>query len=133
LIDGRFPKWRNIIPKTDDDTPVVINGGELLMAVLQAQVTTSDSEPGINLLFEKRRLTLQGEGKERGQSKTEIPIVLGEVEKKVNVDPKFLTDFLRVLDAEKNVSIYLPPESGAPIKIIADGGGYVYVVMPLSS
>jgi DNA polymerase-3 subunit beta len=132
LIEGRFPKWRNIIPKTDKDMPTIIKSGELLTAVLQAQVTSTDHDPGISLTFEKGRLTLQGEGKEKGQSKTEIPIVSGAIEKKVKVDPKFLTDFLRVLDADKNVSFYLPPDND-PIKITADDGGYVYVVMPLSS
>jgi DNA polymerase-3 subunit beta len=131
LIEGRFPKWRSIIPQTDDTHLAVIKSGELLTAVLQAQVTTSELEPGINLTFERGRLTLQGEGKEKGQSKTEVPISFHEEEKTVKVDPKFLTDFLRVLDADKSVSIYLPPDND-PIKITADNGGYVYVVMPLS-
>jgi hypothetical protein len=30
------------------------------------------------------------------------------------------------------LSIYLPPDND-PIKITADDGGYVYVVMPMSS
>jgi DNA polymerase-3 subunit beta len=132
LIEGRFPKWRNIIPKTDEDTPTIIKSGELLTAVLQAQVTSTDFDPGINLTFEKGRLTLRGEGKEKGQSKTEIPNVFCEKEKTIKLDPKFLTDFLRVLDADKNVSVYLPPDDD-PIKITADDGGYVYVVMPMSS
>jgi hypothetical protein len=37
------------------------------------------------------------------------------------------------LDANAKVSIYLPPETGEPLKLTADEGGYVYVVMPMSS
>jgi hypothetical protein len=43
-----------------------------------------------------------------------------------------MTSFLRVLDANAKVSIYLPPDND-PIKITADDGGYVYIVMPMSN
>jgi DNA polymerase-3 subunit beta len=58
LVEGRFPKWRNIIPKTDDDTPVAIECGSLLPAVLQAQIATSDLDPGVHFVFDKGKLTL---------------------------------------------------------------------------
>jgi DNA polymerase-3 subunit beta len=133
LIEGRFPKWRNIIPEAEDRTLVTVDCAPLLSAILQAQVTTSDYDPGVDFSFEKGKLTLQGEGKERGNSKIEIPLPFDDAPKKVKIDPKFLTDFLRVLDANQSVSIYLPPESGEPIKVTADDGGYVDVVMPMSS
>jgi DNA polymerase-3 subunit beta len=133
LVEGRFPKWRNIIPKTEDMTAVTIDCDPLLSAILQAQVTTNEQDPGIDFSFEKGKLTLQGQGKERGNTKIEIPLSFNEAPKKVKIDPKFMTDFLKVLEANRKVSIYLPAEAGEPIKITADDGGYVYVLMPLSS
>ena len=133
LIEGRFPKWRNIIPETEDRTLITVDCDPLLSAILQAQVTTNDLDPGVDFSFDKGKLTLQGEGKERGNSKIEVPLLSCDAPKKVKIDPKFMTDFLRVLGANRKVSIYLPQESGDPIKITADDGGYVYVVMPMSS
>jgi DNA polymerase-3 subunit beta len=133
LIEGRYPKWRNIIPKTEDKTVITVDCDPLLSAIMQAQVTTSDLEPGVNFSFEEGKLTLQGQGKERGNSKIEIPLSFHNEPKKVKIDPKFMTDFLRVLAANNKVSIYLPPDIGDPLKITADDGGYVYVVMPMSS
>ena len=133
LIEGRFPKWRNIIPETEGMILFTVDGAPLLSAIMQAQVTTSDLDPGVDFSFEKGKLTLQGEGKERGNSKIEVPISFSDVSKKVKIDPKFMTDFLKVLDSKAKVSIYLPPEKGEALKITADDGGYVYLVMPMSS
>jgi DNA polymerase-3 subunit beta len=93
----------------------------------------SEQDPGVDFSFEKGKLTLQGQGKERGNTKIEIPLAFADAPKKVKIDPKFMTDFLKVLEANRKVSIFLPPEAGEPIKITADDGGYVYIVMPLSS
>ena len=131
-IEGRFPKWRTIIPETENQTPVVVEREPLLTAILQAQVTTSDFDPGVNFSFEKGKLTLQGEGKERGNSKIEIPLSFSDAPRTLKFDPKFITDFLKALDAHAKVSIYLPPGND-PAKLTADDGGYVYVVMPMSS
>ena len=132
LVEGRFPKWRGIIPKTDDDTPVTIECGALLPAILRAQIATSDLEPGIHFIFDTGKLTLQGEGKEVGNSKSDVPISFDGPQKTLKLDPKYMSSFLRVLDPGTVLAIYLPPDND-PVKITADDGGYVYVVMPLSS
>ena len=133
LVEGRFPKWRSIIPKTDDDTPITVECATLLHAVLQAEISTSDLEPGVTFTFEKGKLTLEGKGKERGNSKSgEVPISFEGEKKVVKLDPKYMVSFLRVLDSGTVLSIYLPPDND-PIKITADEGAYVYVVMPMSS
>ena len=130
-IEGKFPQWRNIIPETEDKTPVIVDCDPLLSAIMQAQVTTSDFDPGVNFTFEKNKLRLQGEGKERGNSKIEIPLAFDSAPKTLKFDPKYMTDFLKVLNADAKVSIYLFPGND-PVKITADNGNYVYVVMPMS-
>jgi len=131
LVEGRFPKWRSIIPQIEE-APVIIECGALLDAVQQAEIPTSELEPGVFFVFEKGKLTLKGEGKEIGKSKIEVPISFDRETKTVKLDPKFMTSFLRGLDSSTVLSIYLPPDND-PVKITADDGGYVYVVMPMSS
>jgi len=132
LVEGRFPKWRGIIPKTDGDTPVTIECGALLPAILRAQIATSDLEPGVFFIFEEGKLVLKGEGKEIGNSTSDVPISFNGPTKTLKLDPKFMTGFLKVLEPGTVLSIFLPPDND-PIKITADDGGYVYVVMPMSS
>ena len=132
LVEGRFPKWRGIIPKTDEDTPVTIECGALLPAINRAQIVTSDLEPGVHFVFEEGKLILKGEGKEIGNSMSEVPISFAGPTKTLKLDPKFMTSFLRVLESSTVLSVFLPPDND-PVKITADDGGYVYVVMPMSS
>jgi len=132
LVEGRFPKWRGIIPKTDEDTPVTIECGALLPAILRAQIATSDLEPGVFFVFEAGKLVLKGEGKEIGNSTSDVPITFDGEKKSIKLDPKFMTSFLRVLESGTVLSVFLPPDND-PVKITADDGGYVYVVMPMST
>ena len=132
LIEGRFPKWRGVIPKTDEDTPVTIECGVLLPAVQRAQIATSDLEPGVHFIFEEGKLILKGEGKEIGNSASDVPISYDGPKKALKFDPRLMTSFLRVLDSSTVLSMFLPPGND-PVKITADEGGYVYVVLPLSS
>jgi hypothetical protein len=123
VIDGRFPKWRNIIPKTDDDAPATIECATLLNAILQAEFSTSDLKSGVTFTFDKGKLTLEGSG--------QVPISYDGEKRTIKLDPKFLVSFIRVLDSNTLLSIYPPPKNN-PIKFTADDGSYIYVVMPFS-
>jgi len=131
LLQGRFPKWREIIPKTDSNVPAMIACGELLSAALKAQLATDSDYPGIQFTFDGHRLTLQGQGRKTGVAEIELDNVHCEKPKTLMLDAKFMTGFLKVLSAEAVVSMYLPPDND-PVKIAAEGDGYTYVVMPMS-
>jgi DNA polymerase-3 subunit beta len=129
LVEGRFPRWRNIIPTTDDKTQINILCGALFSAVRQAAVVTSDKQPGVNFVFEKGKLELRGHGSEIGDSSVEVPISYDGPKKELKLDPRFMVDFLKVLEAEKNLSLFF--SDGDPFTVQTDDG-YVYVVMPLA-
>ena len=132
LLQGRFPKWRTIIPKTDGDVPAMIACGELLAAALKAQLATDNDHPGIQFTFDGHRLTLQGQGRQTGVAEIELDNIHCEQPKTLMIDAKFMTGFLRVLSADTVLSMYMPPDND-PVKITADGDGYTYVVMPMSA
>lgn len=129
LIEGRFPKWRNIIPDPEGKTQVDILVGPLLSAVKQAAIVTSDKQPGVNFRFESGKMELQAHGAEKGNSSVETPIAYEGAREEIKLDPKFMIDFLRVLDAEKNLTLYVAQDQ--PLCVRTDDA-YVYVVMPLS-
>ncbi|MDR0327485.1 MAG: DNA polymerase III subunit beta, partial [Planctomycetaceae bacterium] len=131
LLYGRFPKWREIIPKMEGNVPAMITCGELLSAALKAQLATDNDHPGIQFTFDGDRLTLQGQGRQTGVAEIELDNVYCEQPKTLLLDAKFMTSFLRVLSADTVLSMYLPPDND-PVKITADGDGYTYIVMPMS-
>jgi len=131
LVQGRFPKWREIIPKMDGKVPAMLTCGELLAAALKAQLATDSDHPGIQFTFDGHRLTLQGQGRKTGIAEIELDNIHCEQQKTLMLDAKFMKSFLRVLSADTVLSMYLPPDND-PVKITADGDGYTYIVMPMA-
>lgn len=130
LIEGRFPRWRNIIPGTDGRAKIDIMAGALFAAVRQAAIVTSDKLPGVVFRFANGKLELSGHGAEIGESNIEVPISYEGPELTVKMDPKFMEDFLRVLDSETTVSLYIENEEPVLCRTEDD---YSYVIMPLSN
>lgn len=129
LVEGRFPRWRNIIPDPEGKTKIEILTGALFSAVRQAAIVTSDKQPGVHFSFEKDKMELQSHGTEIGDSDVETPIEYDGPKLETKLDPKFMIDFLRVLDAEKKLTLYVATDE--PFCVRTDDG-YAYVVMPLS-
>jgi DNA polymerase-3 subunit beta len=131
LLEGKFPKWRNIIPDTENDKPVNIMAGTLLANVLKAEIMSTEPEPGVMFTFEKGKLTLSSASREVGKSDIQVPVSFDGAKKQIKLDHEIMTDYLQALGGEKDLSFFLP-DGDAPLKITADDGTYVYVVMPMN-
>jgi len=129
LIEGRFPRWRNIIPETEGKIQVDILAGALNSAVQQAAIVVSDREPGVIFALDSGMLTIQGHGAESGDASVDVPISYTGEAKEVKLNPKFFTDYLKALDSEKNLSMYIGGDE--PVHLRTDDA-YIYVVMPMS-
>lgn len=129
LIEGRFPKWRDVVPGSRPSTQAVIAAGPLLSAVRQAQITTSAESKGVTFSFDDGKLSLAAIAADRGQSYVELPVEFSG-KAAVSLDPKFVADFLRVLEPETLVTMDVLC-SDAPV-VCSVEGGYRYVIMPLS-
>ena len=136
LVEGRFPRWRGIVPKTDDLTLVEVDCGILLEAVNSVKSGITDLFCGIFLIFESEKLTIIGQGKEVGKMVQTIPVGYEGKEKRVIcLDLVLLINMLKALHNKKEkttLNFFLPIESD-PILIMVDGyNDYKYVVMPMS-
>jgi DNA polymerase-3 subunit beta len=73
---------------------------------------------------------LSGRAAEVGQSRIELPIAYDGPSVAITLDPRYLTDFLKVLDAEKNITLEIKDAESAAVCTTDDG--YAYVIMPLA-
>lgn len=129
LVEGRFPKWRGIVPETEGRTQIDILAGVLLNDVRLADTVSSDMAPGVVFVFEDGKMVLQGSGNEIGKSKVETAISYTGSKMETKLDPKFVKEFLRVLNQDKLISLYLAANEPVFIKTDDD---YSYIVMPMS-
>ena len=130
LVEGRFPKWREVIPQRDDAIIIDLSVGPAYSALRQAAIVSSDETRGIDFTFGEGSLVLTGATAEVGESRVELPIGYTGPTITVTLDTRFVSDFLRVLDAETVVHMEVVDSEGAALFTTDDG--YGYVVMPLS-
>lgn len=131
LVEGRFPRWRDVFPNRPEAVRVNLIVGPLLAAVRQAAIMTSEQSKGVDFSFNAGMLVLSGQSVETGESRVELPIEYSGSSLRIKMDPRFMSEFLRVLDSGSNVSVELTDAQSAAVCRTEDG--YGYVIMPLAA
>ena len=121
LVEGRFPKWREVFPDRQESVQIEIAVGPLYSALRQASIVASDESRGIDLTFGNGTLVLAAATAEVGQSRVELPIPYDGNEITVTLDHRFVADFLKVLDAEKPVTVDIQDSESAALFTTQDG------------
>lgn len=127
LLEGRFPKYQDVIPRKFDHE-IVMLCGPLLSAVRQSQIVLTEESRGVDFAFADGNLTLRGMGAEVGSSEIVLPVA-SSLDMTVTLDPRFVADWLKTLDASDQVTLQLvDPHSPT----VWRHGSNPYVLMPLS-
>jgi len=129
LVEGRFPRYQDVIPN-DYTRTVSFVVGPFLSAVKQAMIVTNEDSKGVDFAFDSGALTLKSSASDVGTSNIQLPISLEGDDVSVTFDPKFVAEFLRVLDSSSQVTLKMVDENSAAV-FKADEN-YTYVVMPLA-
>jgi DNA polymerase-3 subunit beta len=130
LVEGRFPKWRDVLPQRSGTQKIELKVGALHSAVRQAAIITSEESRGVDFTFQDGTLILSGRAAEVGQSRVELPIGYDGPAISITLDPRYVNDFLKVLDPERNFTLDLKDAESAAVGQTDDG--YAYVIMPLA-
>ena len=130
LVEGRYPKWRDVFPRQEDVTKIEMTVGPFHAAVRQAMIVTSEERRGIEVTFGEGKVSLSGHGAEYGESHVELPIAYDGNPIPITLDPRFLADFLKVLDPEQ--TFLLEVRDAASAAVCKTDDGYGYVIMPLA-
>lgn len=129
LVQGRFPDYRKVIP-ANFQTTIDLAVGPFHSAVRQAQIVTNEESRGVDFTFAAGTLRLSSQATDIGQSKIELPISYDGPELKITFDPRYVADFLRVLDPAAQAQFKLIDQDSAAVLSAEDR--YTYVIMPLS-
>lgn len=130
LVEGRFPRWRDVMPERIDSSRIDLVVGPLLSALRQAAIFSSAESRGINFTFSEGNLVLSAATAEAGESQVELPISYTGNKIILAMDNRYVMDFLRVLDPSRTVTIDIENSDSAAVFNTDDG--YRYVVMPMA-
>ena len=130
LVEGRFPRWRDVFPQRQDAVRIDITVGPMHSALRQAAIVADEDSRGIDFTFGEGKLVLTGATAEVGESHVELPIPYDGKPITVTMDHRFVADFLKVLDPERLFNVEIQDDESASLFRTDDG--YSYVVMPLA-
>lgn len=130
LLEGRYPPYRDIIPKKAS-TKIQLPVEGFLSAVRQAAIMTDEESKRVAFQFAPGKLTLQAQGAATGKSKVEMALPdYNGAALSINFDPNYLIDMLKVLDPSEVFQLDLV-DAQKPALFRA-GEDYLYLVMPLT-
>jgi len=130
LVEGRFPKWRDVLPDKRDAVAIELSVGPSYAALRQAAIVASDDSRGIDYSFGQGSMVLPCKTAEVGQSRVEIPIPYDGDKLEITMDHRFVADFFKVLSPESNFTLNLQNAENAALFSTDDS--FEYVVMPLA-
>jgi DNA polymerase-3 subunit beta len=130
LVEGRFPKWRDVFPVRPKAQKIELTVGPIFSAVRQAAIVTDQESQGVDFTFADGTLVLSGRAAEVGRSRIETPIPYDGPKIDLTLNHKYVADFFKVLDPEKTFTLEVVDADSAALFTTDDG--YGYVVMPLS-
>jgi DNA polymerase III subunit beta len=129
LVEGRFPRYQDVVP-AQSKISLDLTTGPFHATVRQAQIVTNEESRGVDFQFSSGLLTLCSRAADIGESKVELPISYEGPTLVITFDPRYIADFLRVLEPEQPIKLELNDSESAAVFRTEDG--YTYIVMPLS-
>jgi len=134
LVEGRFPRWRDVIPERAASEMHTADIGTLLGATRAAAVCTSEQSKGVEYTFGKDGVTLHGQSAESGESTVSCDLLTAGKAGKVKLDPRFVAEACRALSglAEPNVRVSVEGRGDAVLLLCGEDDEYQTVIMPLA-
>ena len=106
LVEGRFPRWRDVMPERPDAAQIEISVGPFYSALRQAAIVVSSDSRGIDFTFgngDAADVRLDGGRGRVRESSGRFPYDGEEIV--LRMDHRFVSDFLKVLDPEKRLHV----------------------------
>jgi DNA polymerase-3 subunit beta len=130
LVEGRFPKWRDVVPERDAKATTV-DRAALMAATRAAAIVTSESSKGVDYTFGNTGIWLHGQSAECGESSVTCDVVEAGDSCSVKLDPTFVIEWLNGIsgDAEPEVEVEAVDEQSA---VVLRCGDHTGVIMPLA-
>jgi DNA polymerase-3 subunit beta len=130
LVEGRYPRWRDVFPQAECIAKIEMTVGPFLAAVRQAAIVTSEERRGVSFNFDDGKVTMAAHGAEQGEAHVELPITYDAEPASISLDPRYVIDFLKVLEPEGTFVLEFRGTESAAVCVTDDG--YGYVIMPLA-
>lgn len=126
LVDGQFPRYREVIPR-DLENKVTLNR-ELFMKTLRLAGQMSNEEThSLTVSASKDTVVLSASGSESGDGRVDLPAEVTGEDVSANFNYIYLLDVLKVIEDETITLQFRDAESPSRL----DVGDFTHIIMPI--
>ena len=131
LLEGRFPKWREVIPDRPDAVPTTVDRYAVEAAVRAAKICQDDVSKGVQFVFSQEGLWLHSQSSANGEASVTCDVVKPGQAVSVKLDPDFVLQFLQSLPADNEPTIDVEVVD-AQSAVVMRTDDYLGLIMPLA-
>ncbi len=129
LIDGEYPDYRPVIPKTADRL-VNIDQQHFNSALKRVSLLANEKSRGIKLLFQENCLIISSSNPDMGEAREEVDIEFQGEPIEIGFNSKYLLEALAVMKSEK-LEFHLKDRLSPAILREVEHKNHTYVIMPM--
>lgn len=129
LIEGQFPSYQQVIPKSCK-TRVEIEREEFLAAAERASLLSREGTSVVKLSVTQESMDLSTHVQDVGESREEIAVAKDGEDAEIAFNTRFIIDVLRTLDAPRVALELTGRHSPGMVKPVSEEE-YTYVIMPV--
>ncbi|MEJ2470602.1 MAG: DNA polymerase III subunit beta [Desulfuromonadales bacterium] len=129
LVDGEFPDYGRVIPKSNEQR-AVIDVDPFLHALRRMIIVSSEKSRGVKMKLQQNLLEVSSSNPELGDAREELDIDYQGPEISVGFNARYMLDILQVQDQQRIAIILKDNLSPGLIKPV-DEDGYLAVIMPM--
>jgi DNA polymerase-3 subunit beta len=129
LVEGKFPDYNRVIPKSHKNH-ITLGRAPLLASLQRAEILTSEKFKGVRLNVEPGLLRITSNNAEQEEAKEELEIDYNGDAIEIGFNVTYLREALANMSQEM-VTVSLQDANSSALITIPENSGFKYVVMPM--
>lgn len=130
LIDGKFPDYKRVLPKSVDKFTYV-DRDELKQSLVRASILCNEKFHGVRIIFKPNALEIEANNPEQEQAKDEIQCRYEGEKLELGFNVNYVLDVLNTLPAGEVKISFMNANSSVLFESMDDSFSSLYVVMPM--
>ncbi len=130
LVEGEFPDYRQVFPK-DHTHRVEFQRDAMLSALRRILILTTERSRGVQVQFEKEKITLSVNTPDVGEGREEVATSYAGDGLSIGFNARYLVEALNVMTEGSDAVLSLKDEMSPGLLQSQESSGFSYVIMPM--
>lgn len=130
LIDGRFPDYERVLPKSGDKI-ISVSREQLKQSLNRASILSNEKLRGIQMQLRSGLLRVLANNPDREEAEEEITIDYNQANLDIALNEKYLRDIFEAIEDERVTLTFSDSTSSILVEGESSSGNSLFVVMPM--